>query len=290
MGSCECEKSRIKSDENGSFDNKRNEKEINNYDKNNPYERNRINQVIINKAKEENNNHEEGDFIEINRYLTQISKSICKLQINLSDNRCIIGTGFLLKFYIEANPFFCLMTNYHVIKKEIVESNKTLFIQFDFENERKNIILDKKQRIIQYFENLDITAIEILDIDNINEYFFLSPNLDYNNLLDRKIYIPQYPGGNNLSYSDGEIERIDGNEIVHNANTIKGSSGSPIFLKNTTTVIGIHKQGSLLDNKNYGSFIYPVINTFKDKNQFYKFKCQKFEGYQKFVYDDGSII
>ena len=173
MGSCECQKSRNKTDENGSLVNKANEKEINNYkDNNNPYEGNRINQVIINKEKEEKNNPEEGDFIEINRYLTQISKSICKLQISLPNNKYRIGTGFLLKFDIETKLFFCLMTNYHVINKEIIESKKALFIQFDFENERKNIILDKKQRIIQYFENLDITVIEILDIDNINEYFF----------------------------------------------------------------------------------------------------------------------
>ena len=82
------------------------------------------------------------------------------------------------------------MTNYHVIDKEIIESKRKLLILFDFENMRNSIILDTKQRIIKGFENLDITVIEILDIDNINEYFFLSPNLDYNNLMDRKIYIP----------------------------------------------------------------------------------------------------
>ena len=293
MGLCESERRNFETiniDINDISGNKVNENEVNNkkgYD--NSDEGSRVNQVIINKFEEDKNNKKEpkkGNFIEINRYLTQICKSICKLQINLPDDKYIIGTGFLLKFLIENKYFFCLITNYHVINKEIIDSKRKLFFLFNFENERRSIILDTKQRIIKGFENLDITVIELLDIDDINEYFFLTPNLDYNIFINKEIYIPQYPGGNELCYSEGNIEPISSFELIHNANTLEGSSGSPIFLKNTTTVIGIHKQGNSKKLINFGSFIHSIIILFKE--EYIKYKCEKFEGNHEFIYDDGS--
>ena len=64
--------------------------------------------------------------------------------------------------------------------------------------------------------------------------------------------------------SEGEILKINRYEIAYNASTKYGLSGSPIFLKNTTEVIGIHKQGSTSKNENYGSFIYPIINRYNN--------------------------
>ena len=88
------------------------------------------------------------------------------------------------------------------------------------------------------------------------------PNLDYNNLLDKKIFIPQYPKRKQLSNSKGEIIAINDYEITHTASIDYGSSGSPIILNNTNQVIGIHKAGS--KNENYGDFIYPVMNMLKN--------------------------
>ena len=59
-----------------------------------------------------------------------------------------------------------------MISSETIESNKTIDLFYDIENEHRNIILDKKKRIIKDFKKLDITIVEILDIDNIKEYFF----------------------------------------------------------------------------------------------------------------------
>ena len=112
--------------------------------------------------------------------------------------------------------------------------------------------------------DLDITIIEIISKDNIDKSYFLLPYLDYNNLENKSIYIPQFPEGNKLSNSRGEISGIDKYEIIHNASTTQGSSGSPIFLKDTTKVIGIHKQGSKDKNENYGNFIYPIMNILKN--------------------------
>jgi hypothetical protein len=70
----------------------------------------------------------------------------------------MFGTGFLLKFNIEDKLFFCLMTNEHVINEKIIESKKAIEFLFDLEKEKRTIILDKKQRIIKDFKDLDITV------------------------------------------------------------------------------------------------------------------------------------
>jgi V8-like Glu-specific endopeptidase len=95
-----------------------------------------------------------------------------------------------------------------------------------------------------------------------------------------QIYIPQYAKGKKLTNSRGVIKEIDRYQFSHLANTEKGSSGSPVFLKDSIKVIGIHKTGSKEVKENYGNFIYPVINKIKDfyeqqkkkKYQFYKRK------------------
>ena len=59
----------------------------------------------------------------------------------------------------------------------------------------------------------------------------------------------------------------DSNELVYDASTEDGSSGSPIFLKNTKEVIGIHKEGNTHTRKeNYGTLINSIIEFIQSKN------------------------
>ena len=45
---------------------------------------------------------------------------------------------------------------------------------------------------------------------------------------------------------------------------MNGSSGSPIFLEKSELVIGIHKEGHITKLENYGSFLYPIIESLKN--------------------------
>ena len=116
-----------------------------------------------------------------------------------------------------------------------------------------------KRRFIKYDEELDVTIVEIKEEDKIKEKYFLLPNIDNINYINKDIYIVQFPGGK-ISYSEGKIKDIKYFEITHSASTKKGSSGSPIILKNTTEVIGIHKQGNKRREENYGTSIDSIIN------------------------------
>ena len=204
-------------------------------------------------------------FEKIDPYISNVSRSICKIKIETILGR-IIGTGFLLTFDIDKEMFYCLISNEHVMKNDIIQNNNNIiFISYDNELKHADIKLGSKKRYIKSFTDidLDIAVVEILKEDNISKDYFLFPELEImtnNSLIDNKIYIPQYAGGKELVNARGIIKDIDKYEIVHLANTEYGSSGSPIFLENSIYVIGIHKEGNNEEKENYGDFIYPAIN------------------------------
>ena len=223
-------------------------------------------------------------FEKIDPYLSNVLKSICKITIVIELGTIIIGTGFLLKFYIDQEIFYFLISNEHVIKNDIILNNKIIiYISYDNEFKDANINLGNKKRYMKSFTDieLDITIVEIIDEDNISKDYFLFPELGTminNELINNNIYIPQFVKGKELVNARGIIKEINNNEFTHLANTEKGSSGSPIFLENSNKVIGIHKEGNKDKTENYGDFIYPAINIIKndirEKRNNGKNKCE----------------
>ena len=201
----------------------------------------------------------------IDSYLYKVCPSLCKI-IYSNKN----GTGFLIRLYIEDNEtLLALMTNEHIITEKMIKDKEEVEVFYNNQQKRIKIILNNENRFIQCFKDMkiDCTVVEILPEDNINEDYFLVPNIDYNeenykSLINQMIYIVQFPKGN-LGHSEGKITEIVGYELNHKASTDHGSSGSPIFLIQSTQVIGIHKAGSESINVNYGDFIFPIINKLK---------------------------
>ena len=183
----------------------------------------------------------------INVPIVKASKSVCKI-ITPKD----IGSGFLIKFFKDQHAFFCLMTNEHVIKKGLIDKKGTITFYYDSESEMREICLNPEERFIKEFTDMkiDATVVEILPEDDIPKNYFLTVLLDYlinyKKLIGKEITIIQYP-----KY-----------EFAHGASTLEGSSGSPIFLKGTTKVIGIHKGSDDKKIANFGDFIYPIYNYF----------------------------
>ena len=181
--------------------------------------------------KRQNEVKTDNEIYTIDSSLYNVCPSICKI---LYSNKK--GTGFLIKLYLKDAPLFCLMTNEHIITKEMIENNNEIEVFYDNQKERIKIVLDNSERFIRNFKdkNLDYTVVEILGKDNIDKKYYLLPNLDYNednykSLNNKKIYIVQFPGGNKLGHSSGDIVRIENYELAHKASTEPGSSRSPIF-------------------------------------------------------------
>ena len=162
----------------------------------------------------------------------EVSGAICKILINN-----ISGNGFFMKLEKLNKPFYCLITCEHVIKEENVDSKSVIEVYYENQKSKLKFPLNKNERFIRSYRysNIDATVVEILPKDNVNEKFFLLPNLDYINGYEQfegqKIYIPQFPGQRNLSFSSGKIKSVNiyTNEFSHLSTTDKGSSGSPIF-------------------------------------------------------------
>ena len=236
--------------------------ELNN---NNHY--NNIPEYIQQISKREEAHRRESNLIKLPSSIVRASKSICKIETPFKE-----ASGFLIKLSKGEENFFCLMTNEHVITRELIEQQQEITFYYDGKSECNTISLNRNKRFIKHFreEGIDATIVEILPEDNISKDYFLLPNMDYmfnyNNYLNRAITIVQYTNGN-LCYANGKIVGINGNEFTHLAETKLGSSGSPIFLKNTITVIGIHKSGDIFSEEKYGDFIIPIFNYMKKMNK-----------------------
>ena len=201
--------------------------------------------------------------------IEEAAKSLC--QISTNNN---LSSGFFIQLFKGEEQFFCLMTNEQVIKREMIEQKQKITILYEFEKRVKEIQLNPEERIIKDFKDIvmDAIVIEILPKDNIPQDYFLLPLLDYmdnyNKLIGQDIAIIQY-SQRKMKYSFGKIKYITKlqstkYEFAHDANIDNGLSGSPIFLEGTTKVVGIHKGRIESKEENYGDFIWPIFNYFKN--------------------------
>ena len=210
-----------------------------------------------------------------NKNLNKLRKSIRRIIINNKS----YGTGFLMELEKENSPFYCLITNEHVISEDLIKNKAKIEILYA-QNEQKEVLkinLDQNERFIRNYGYLgiDATAIQIFPEKNEikKEFFFKNDNIEslsknnYEILENKNIHILQYPGsGNELSISQGDYLGIYNiNEFYHNSSTEFGSSGSPIFVFFDSKIIifGIHKGGKEKENRNIGEFIYPLIHSLK---------------------------
>ena len=217
--------------------------------------------------------------------IMKVAKGTVKIEL---DNDKGVASGFFLKLERNNKEFYCLMTNAHVITKEMITNQEKIKIKYDNETKEINLELNEKERIIFCFMDfaIDITMIEIIPKDGIKDKtYFLNPNTDnnYGEFIGKNIQIIQFPDGKKLSKSEQKItERFTKIDYMfyHNASTIEGSSGSPIILKDDDKVLGIHKGGIRGKKKNVGIFIGIILDTIKE---------YKRNGEGKDYYEDGKI-
>ena len=191
--------------------------------------------------------------------IKESSKSVCKITIKELNLK---ATGFFLSD-LSKNKF--LVTNNHVISKDIIDSNMTIIIE-KYNQDKYDLKLNNNERYIEQFKKpLDITIIKINDLEKLfsNIKFFsvdLNYKMGYNIYLKKDIYLLGYPYGKNVTLSPGYISNIQNHELFHNCSTDFGSSGSPIILSSNFTVIGIHKAGIIKEKTNVGTFLGAIFN------------------------------
>ena len=199
------------------------------------------------------------------KIIEQMKNNVCK--INLRNG--IKATGFFCKILYNNNELPVLITNNHVINKEVLDKNETILIVIN--NEEKEIELNN--RIKYTNKEYDITIIEIKEQkDKINNFLEIDDNIIQNksniSYIKESIYVIQYEGDKKeVSVSYGIIQGIDeinNYTFKHLCSTDKGSSGAPILNISNNKVIGIHKQASYHNNR--GTFLNYAIQDFIKQN------------------------
>ena len=198
--------------------------------------------------------------------LYQNESSMCIIRFETDNNGNIsnngLGNGFFCKFDYEGIPFKkALFTNNHILNDLNIRDGQKLY----FEGSSIEIVINQKRKVFTS-EKLDYTCVEILDEDNINNFFEIDETILRNkkSLEGEEIFTFQY-SDKKLSFSAGKILIIKGNIIIHSAYTTFGSSGSPLIRKNRNNkkyIIGIHF-GSIKE-KYYGKLATSFDEILKD--------------------------
>ena len=169
-----------------------------------------------------------------------LSNSIARIEYAIDSSKNALSTGFFIKLKIKEKSYYFLFTCQHSIKEKEIQSEIIIFIYFGKAKKERllKMKLDKKERFIKAYKDLDVTIIQILPKDNISEDKFLLPDFNYINgtsdYINKQIYIGGYPDviihKKEKHFSSGIIRSLASNNInfFHSSDTREGSSGSPI--------------------------------------------------------------
>ena len=215
---------------------------------------------------------------EIEELETYCGPALCKIKQN---GKSSSDTGFFCELDDEDIDFKkALFTNNHILDETKLEINKE--IEFEHLNEFKNFELKKikitENRRTFTNKNLDYTCIEILDSDNINNFFKIDKIFfkNKNTLVEEEdkeieeVFILQYEENGKLSHSNGRITDIENGLIKYSTSTSVFSSGSPLIKRyNISYILGIHigeeKNKSIENGFKYFALPFNrIINDIKD--------------------------
>ena len=221
---------------------------------------------------EENIKNEENIIVDVKSLKKIINsgkeKCVCKIDIECKRKGKLVnitGTGFFC--YIPSNKMKVLITNNHVLDQDFLNKTK-IFNYYTYNNEKKEINLNNRYKYTD--EKLDFTIIEMLEEDNIINFFEIDELINSKNYKNREIFCYQYPLGRDLKYSHGIHLGKFNDYFIYSIGTDKGSSGSPIILMENMKLIGLHKAGASKkkgnkDTKiNIGIPMNLIINKIKD--------------------------
>lgn len=211
------------------------------------------------------------------------SKSVAKIEIKVGSSGVNVGTGFLGKIDGFEDIFF--ITNYHVINDKGQIGNAKIIFDYELDVDGNSIAsksfkiskdgpwyyspdseydvcvfkLDAKEDDLKRYGYLDLKEIEVAKNDFVN--------------------IIQHPGGNmkQISLYHNIVTNVNDRVVQYLTDTLKGSSGSPVF-NSDWQVVALHHSGgggklgepelpSGIKSRNEGIFINNVISFIKQKHK-----------------------
>lgn len=109
--------------------------------------------------------------------------------------------------------------------------------------------------LIYCFKVLDYALIRVKesDMQSIRVKPILADSSRLPDIQDNDIvYIIQHPGGMRKHFSQDKVKRVNKPFIEYNADTLKGSSGSPVFtlVDSKFLLVALHSKGVILEEAN----------------------------------------
>ncbi len=210
----------------------------------------------------------------------QKSKAVGKVEIKIGSNRINVGTGFLFKVKGINDLFF--ITNYHVINdRKDIDKTKVIFdYELDIDG---NSIASKSFRIDENrawycspVNEYDTTIFNLIDDHNELESYGYIELKEIEIAQNDFVNIIQHPGGEmkQISLYHNIVTNTSERVVQYLTDTLKGSSGSPVF-NSDWEVVALHHSGGGnkpgepvlpegIKSRNEGIFINKIIQFVKD--------------------------
>lgn len=210
----------------------------------------------------------------------QKSKAVGKVEIKIGSNRVNVGTGFLFKVKGINDLFF--ITNYHVINdRKDIDKTKVIFdYELDIDG---NSIASKSFRIDENrawycspVNEYDTTIFNLIDDHNELESYGYIELKEIEIAQNDFVNIIQHPGGEmkQISLYHNIVTNTSERVVQYLTDTLKGSSGSPVF-NYDWEVVALHHSGGGnkpgepvlpegIKSRNEGIFINKIIQFVKD--------------------------
>ncbi|MHA6697432.1 trypsin-like peptidase domain-containing protein [Chryseobacterium sp. A321] len=210
----------------------------------------------------------------------QKSKAVGKVEIKIGSNRVNVGTGFLFK--VKGINVLFFITNYHVINdRKDIDKTKVIFdYELDIDG---NSIASKSFRIDENrawycspVNEYDTTIFNLIDDHNELESYGYIELKEIEIAQNDFVNIIQHPGGEmkQISLYHNIVTNTSERVVQYLTDTLKGSSGSPVFNSDWEVVALHHSAGGNkpgepvlpegIKSRNEGIFINKIIQFVKD--------------------------
>jgi TIR domain/Trypsin-like peptidase domain len=181
-----------------------------------------------------------------------LSQALCRIE-NFTLNNMAMGTGFLI------GPKL-VITNYHVVNtgsqddQKLTEATKNLVFRFGYTNPQTDVAtirtftVDPQNPIVAFsdMDRLNYVLLRLAESPRTIDGKLIkpiSPKEARKPLLQEEVFILQHPQGESAKFSNGAVLKLADNlnRVQYDANTLPGSSGSPIFVYDEVMkLVGIH--------------------------------------------------
>ncbi|ELR17549.1 MHCK/EF2 kinase domain containing protein [Acanthamoeba castellanii str. Neff] len=186
--------------------------------------------------------NEEGDMVHIKTVITCLA-AVCRVSTDAGK-----GSGFLTTFTRDSTPYLCIMTNNHVIKSAD-QALRSVAEFFDLSDTSKATRVSLRPDVLFITDvvlDFSLVACNRAHLRSWLKPIRLTECTQLEVKKDDVIHIIQHPSGGEKHMSMQKVVSITESELYYLADTLPGSSGSPVF-KNWK-LVALHSQGSPVHN------------------------------------------